>query len=69
MVIREINQILFHSNTISYKFSKFSLEYNFVRTFDIYSKLCDYYISFDTVYPYIFFEGLILKAKTNKNVN
>lgn len=63
MVIREINQILFHSNTISYKFSKFSLEYNFVRTFDIHSKLCD------TVYPYIFFEGLILKAKTNKNVN
>lgn len=46
------------------------LEYNFIRTFDIYSKLFDYYISLDMgVYPYIFVRGLILKTKTNKKVD
>lgn len=46
------------------------LEYNFIRTFDIYSKLFDYYISLDMgVYPCIFVRGLILKTKTNKKVD
>lgn len=44
-----------------------SLKYNFIRTFDIYSKLFDYYISLDMgIYPYIFVGGLILKSKNKK---